>query len=72
MLMERLMDKNALMECIYVANDRTRTHVVKTNRSALLRQCFVTFHACNLSMKNICLSRKRSTRRSILTAPSYL
>jgi hypothetical protein len=30
--------KNALMECIYVANDRTRTHVVKTNQSALLRQ----------------------------------
>lgn len=27
--------KNALMECIYVANDRTRTHVVMTTRSAL-------------------------------------
>ena len=32
--MERLMDKNALMECIYVANDRTRTPVVNINRFA--------------------------------------
>jgi hypothetical protein len=30
--------KTALMECIYVANDRTRPPVVMTNRSALLRQ----------------------------------